>query len=96
MNSKGDLPKYGENTFIGESLKEILDPMKEETTKHQEGKRNKEEGGRTRKKNRPCLGPDIEETQCTAYSNSSGFLSWTPVRLHEEVACSIRVDLPAQ
>ena len=33
MNSKGDLPKYGENTFIGESLKEILGPMKEETTK---------------------------------------------------------------
>ena len=33
MNSKGNLSKYGENTFIGESLKEILNPMKEETTK---------------------------------------------------------------
>ena len=33
MNSKGNLSKYGENTFIGESLKEILGPMKEETTK---------------------------------------------------------------
>ena len=33
MNSKGNLSKYGENMFIGESLKEILNPMKEETTK---------------------------------------------------------------
>ena len=33
MNSKGNLSKYGENTFIGESLKEILNPMKEETKK---------------------------------------------------------------
>ena len=40
MNTKGGLAnygentfKYGENTFIGESLKEVLNPMKEETTK---------------------------------------------------------------
>ena len=33
MNSKGNLVKYGENTFIGESLKEILNPMREETTR---------------------------------------------------------------
>ena len=33
MNTEGGLAKYGENTFIGESLKEILNPMKEETTR---------------------------------------------------------------
>ena len=33
MNSKGNLSKYGENTFIGESLKEILGQTKEGTTK---------------------------------------------------------------
>ena len=33
MNTRGRLAQYGENTFIGESLKEILNPMKEETTR---------------------------------------------------------------